>query len=233
MSRARPIYFVDLHPDYQAGFDFELAARQGVRGAIIKFGQGGQWVPTRLKEFVAASRRHFDWTGGYYWPDETRSGESQSRHFLDLAGRFGGHRGLLLANDFEPYKGEGWDYSCSNGTLRDFGRHFKANTDGHPLIGYSNASYWNSGNPSGDAKQYGIDVAWKANVHRSEEDIKRFRLFYAFMRARYGWKYGAFGGLVPMFWQYTWGARIGGLNVDLNAFRGTPEQLDRLAMVRR
>lgn len=227
MSIASPLYGVDVHAEYQRGFDFKRAASQGYKFAIHKTsqGKGRRWVPDGFEEFFHRSAEHMPVSGFYEFLDGTASGEAQAHSFLNTIGRVGGARGRLIAVDFEGYG----DLSPTNKHLEDFVRVVKRNTNNHAVIIYSSVSFWNSGNPSGPFEHYGADAAWEA---RYPDNFKHRmpKLYYQAVRRWYGWHEG-FGGVRPMMWQFTSGGKVAGQFVDVNAFRG--ETGDLLALTTR
>ncbi len=222
MSISNPIFGCDLHATYQRGFDFARAAKQGYKFAIHKTSQGLGYVPSGFVDFFRRSENNLPVSGFYHFLDSTSSGTAQAHHFLETIARVGGAQGRLLAVDFEAYG----DLSASNQHLEDFIREVKASTNNHAIILYSSVNFWNSGTPSGTLSRYGADATWEARYpdmfkHRTP------KLYYQAMRRWYGWNVG-FGGVRPLLWQFTSTGLVGGQYVDVNACRGSMDDLMKL-----
>ncbi len=214
MSIASPVYGLDLHAEYQRGFDFARAAKEGYKFAIHKTSQGLGYVPSGFADFFRRSDNSLSVSGFYHFLERGSSGVAQADHFIDTMARVGGPSGRLVAVDFEAYG----DLSPTNEQLEDFIRRVKARTNNHAIILYSSVSFWNSGTPSGSLSRYGADVTWEARY----PDMLKHRapkLYYQAMRRWYGWNVG-FGGVKPWFWQFTSTGLVSGQYVDVNAYRG-------------
>lgn len=90
---------------------------------------------------------------------------------------------------------------------------------------YSGRGFWNGGDSSGGFDQYGADVAWDAR-YLDMEPHPRPKVYYDQIK-EHGWG-KPWGGVEPMFWQFTSAGRVARMNVDVNAYRGTMEQLRAL-----
>jgi hypothetical protein len=89
-------------------------------------------------------------------------------------------------------------------------------------------SYWNeTGTPSGDFDQYGADVAWDAR-YADMQPHNRPRDHYHELQ---DWGWGKpWGGVTPMFWQFTSSGLVSGQYIDVDAYRLTFKDLRSLAV---
>lgn len=225
---AEKVFGVDVHPGYQAQFDFKRARRQGYRFAFIKATEGTKFVPTGLKDYARKCRNAGLVTGYYHFLDGNGgSGRAQADHFLDTVRRIDKTEGRLLCVDFESYGNR----SPSNAQLEDFCRYVKKHTNDHNLVIYSTASFWNGGDSTGPWGKHtgGADVAWEARVWTVDEKRRWPKVFYRKWLPWYKRQHPrGLGGKAAKFLQFTWGGYVGGLYVDTDVFRGTMQELLRL-----
>src|SRR5215218_1887719 len=175
-----PIFVNDLHAENQPNYDPALAAGQGVQVTLHKTSQGVGWVPDGFKDLFLECDKHMRLNGFYHFLDSTASGAAQAMHMVEVMRRVGGARGHLVAVDFEPYRDPNgsWDFSPTNQHLKDFVRVFKAEMGGHPVIGYSFANFWNGEDPTGPARDYGLDALWEARVALMQERKRNPKQYY-------------------------------------------------------
>jgi GH25 family lysozyme M1 (1,4-beta-N-acetylmuramidase) len=222
---------VDIHPGYQASFDFRRARRAGYRFAIVKASEGTRYVPHGFASYYRRGRDAGLQMGGYHFLDGAGgSGEAQGRHFLDTMKSVGGVGGELVAVDFEDYGNR----SPSNEQLKDFIRYVKNHTNNHAVIVYSTVGFWNGGAPTGDFDKYGGDLAWEARVW-SNSERRRFpkRFYKRWLRWYKNQSPRGLGGRAAKMRQFTWGGRVGGLYVDTDCFEGSLDDLKKLTTRRR
>ncbi len=227
---ANGIFGVDVHPGYQPQFDFAKAKRQGYKFAFVKASEGTSYVPHGFSNYFARGRKSGLQMGMYHFLDGNGgSGRAQADHFLEVVRHNGGPKGVMLCVDFENYGNR----SPSNQQLEDFIRYVKKHTNDHKVIVYSTTSFWNGGDSTGPWGKHtaGAEVAWEARVWTTTEKRSWPKRFYS--NSWLPWhnrqKPNGLGGKWPKLVQFTWGGRVGGLYVDTNCFRGTPEELKRLA----
>lgn len=221
------IYGVDLHPGYQAPFDFARAKRAGYKFAFVKASEGTHYVPEGFAPYFNRGKNVGMMMGFYHFLDgNDGSGRAQADHFLNTIRKVGGARGRLLAVDFEAYGNR----TPSNAQLKDFCNYVKSHTDGHKLIIYSGTAFWNGGDSSGPFTNYNADVAWEARVWTTTEKRRVAKRFYEHQWLPWYKKQHphGLGGRAAKFRQFTWGGRVGGLYVDTDAFEGSMEDLARL-----
>jgi len=217
---------VDLHPGYQASFDFKRAHRAGYRFAFVKASEGSHYVPNGFVEYFKRGVGAGLIMGGYHFLDgHGGTGRQQALHFLETMHKVGEFPGYLIAADFENYGNR----SPSNEQLAEFVRTVKDQTNNHAVIIYSTASFWNGGDSSGAFEHYGADAAWEARVWSTDERrvfpkrfYKRWLKWYQQQSPR------GLGGMPAKFHQFTWGGRVGGLYVDTDAYRGGIDDLLKL-----
>jgi hypothetical protein len=154
---------------------------------------------------------------------EGRSGLANAEHFLDRVESVGGSDGRLILADFEKYYDPYGYLSPTNGNPEAFGEHVKDRLDhNHPYVIYSTYGYWTSGKPSGPVEHYGTKLTWDAQL-AVDEDVPHPKSYYHEME-HWGWHDSIWGGVVPIYWQFTWQGHVGGLKVDCDACRLSPEE---------
>jgi|SRR5215216_3837770 len=108
MSIRRAIYGVDLHSEFQRGFDFQKMADAGQKFAILKASQGAGYGPPGFQGFAREAIKYMHVTGCYHFLDGTAPGAVQARHFLDAMGTVLGKSALVLwIDDHEQEYGQG------------------------------------------------------------------------------------------------------------------------------
>jgi GH25 family lysozyme M1 (1,4-beta-N-acetylmuramidase) len=239
MSIANPVFGIDIHPEYQKGFDFERAIAQGYEYAFIKasegpYRDGTTYVPTGLKDFHARAQASGMIVGLYHFllesdgDDPQRGGRIQADLFYRTIQSVGGTQAKLIAADFEAYSDKyPWIWP-TNETLKAFVSSLRTRIGNHPIVLYSVRSYWNeTGTPSGNIDQYGADVAWDAR-YADMQPHNRPRDHYHELQ---DWGWGKpWGGVTPMFWQFTSSGLVSGQYIDVDAYRLTFKDLRSLAV---
>jgi len=238
MSKEQPIFGIDVHSEYQRGLNFERARTEGYEFCIIKaaegpYRDGDTYVPTGFKEFFRRAEAEGFVMGVYHFLLST-PGKAQADHFLRTIEAVGGPEDKILMVDFEAYANPA--LSPGNDQLRDFIADVQRRVGDHPIVVYSGRGFWNGGDSSGDFDKYGADLAWDA--YYLHMDPVRPKQFYAnseryFQDAKIPWGWGKpWGGVEPWFWQFTSAGGVAGMNIDVNAYRGTSEQLLALTGVK-
>ena len=236
MSKEQPIFGIDVHSEYQRGLNFERARAEGHEFCVIKasegpYRDGDTYVPSGFNEFFRRAEAEGFVMGVYHFLVST-PGKAQANHFLKTIEAVGGPEDKILMVDFEAY-GSYPALTPGNDQLMDFIAEVKRRVGDHPIVVYSGRGFWNGGDSSGDFAQYGADVAWDA-YYLHMDPVHPMR-FYAnsdqnFQNAGLPWGWGRpWGGVEPWFWQFTSAGGVAGMNIDVNAYRGTREQLLALA----
>ena len=232
MSKDEPIFGIDVHSEYQRGLNFERARAEGYEFCVVKategpYRDGERYVPSGFKEFFRRAEAEGFVMGVYHFLVST-PGKAQADHFLRTIEDVGGPEDKILMVDFEEY-GSHPALTPGNDELGDFIAEVRRRVGNHPIVVYSGRGFWNGGDSSGDFSQYGADVAWDA--YYLHMDPVQPRRFYAdseqsFQNAGLSWGWGKrWGDVEPWFWQFTSAGGVAGMNIDVNAYRGTREQL--------
>jgi GH25 family lysozyme M1 (1,4-beta-N-acetylmuramidase) len=239
MSKDQPIFGIDVHPEYQRGLNFERARAEGYEYCIVKaaegpYRDGSEYIPSGFKEFFRRAEAEGFVMGVYDFLLSTPA-EAQADHFLRTIEAVGGPEDKILMVDFEAYP-KNPALTPGNDQLKNLIADVKRRVGDHPIVLYSGRGFWNGGDASGSFAQYGADVAWDA--YYLNMDPVNPKQFYAnseryFQDAGIPWGWGKpWGGVEPWFWQFTSAGGVAGLNIDVNAYRGTREQLLALAGVK-
>ena len=235
MSEERPIFGIDVHPEYQRALNFERARAEGYEFCFIKategpYRDGSAYVPSGFKEFFRRAEAEGFVMGVYDFLLST-PGKPQADHFLRTIEAVGGPEDKILMVDFEAY-GSSPALTPGNDQLKGFIAEVKRRVGDHPIVVYSGRGFWNGGDASGNFAQYGADVAWDAYyLHMDPVHPKQFygHSKEYFQNAGLPWGWGKpWGGVEPWFWQFTSAGGVAGMNIDVNAFRGAREQLRAL-----
>ena len=235
MSIDKPLFGIDVHSEYQRGLNFERARAEGYEFCVVKategpYRDGDGYVPSGFKEFFRRAESEGFVMGAYHFLLSTPA-KAQADHFLRTIEAVGGPEDKILMVDFEHHPNPA--LTPGNEQLEGFIAEVKRRVGDHPLVVYSARSFWNGGDSSGDFDQYGADVAWDA--YYLHMDPVRPKQFYAkseeyFQDAGLPWGWGKpWGGVEPWFWQFTSTGTVAGMNIDVNAYRGTQSQLLALA----
>src|SRR5215210_2030134 len=231
MSEDQPIFGIDVHSEYQRGLNFERARAEGYEFCVIKategpYRDGSEYVPTGFKEFYLRAEAEGFVMGAYHFLLSTPA-EAQADHFLRTIDAVGGPEDKILMVDFEHHPNPA--LTPGNDQLEGFIAEVKRRVGDHPLVVYSARGFWNGGDSSGEFDRYGADVAWDA--YYLHMDPVKPRQFYAnsdryFGDAELPWGWGKpWGDVEPWFWQFTSAGGVAGMNIDVNAYRGTRSQL--------
>lgn len=231
MSKEQPIFGIDVHSEYQRGLNFERARAEGYEFCVIKategpYRDGDRYVPSGFKKFFHRAEDEGFVMGAYHFLLSTPA-KAQADHFLRTIETVGGPEDKILMVDFEHHPNPA--LTPGNEQLEGFIAEVKREIGDHPLVVYSARGFWNGGDSSGNFARYGADVAWDAYyLHMDPVKPKRFydnseRLF---KDAKIPWGWGEpWGGVEPWFWQFTSAGDVAGMNIDVNAYRGTRSQL--------
>jgi GH25 family lysozyme M1 (1,4-beta-N-acetylmuramidase) len=226
MSKEQPIFGIDVHPEYQRGLNFERARTEGYEFCVIKategpYRDGDRYVPSGFKEYYRRAEAEGFVMGVYAFLLSTPA-RAQADHFLSTIEAVGGPEDKILMVDFEEYPAPYGYLTPGNDQLMAFVAEVKRRVGDHPVVLYSGRGFWNGGDSSGDFGQYGADAAWDA-MYLDMSPHSRPRDYYDDVRHR-GWG-EPWGGVEPWFWQFTSAGGVAGMNIDVNTYRGTREQL--------
>jgi GH25 family lysozyme M1 (1,4-beta-N-acetylmuramidase) len=234
MSKEHPLFGIDVHPEYQRRLNFERARAEDYEFCMIKasegpYRDGDRYVPSGFKQFFRRAEAEGFVMGVYHFLVST-SAKEQAEHFLRTIESVGGPEDKILMVDFEDHPNRA--LTPGNEQLEGFISAVKHRVGDHPIVIYAGKGFWTGGHPSGDFDRYGADVAWDA-YYLNMNPIYPRRFYsdseHSFHRAGLPWGWGRrWGEVEPWFWQFTSAGKVAGLNIDVNAYRGTREQLLRL-----
>ena len=235
MSTDKPIFGIDVHSEYQRGLNFEQARAEGYEFCVVKategpYRDGNSYVPSGFKEFFSRAEAEGFVMGAYHFLVSTPP-KAQADHFLRAIEAVGGPEDKILMVDFEHHPNPA--LTPGNAQLEGFVSEVKRRLGDHPLVVYSARGFWNGGDPSGDFERYGADVAWDAYyLHMDPVKPKQFYAnsgnYFGDAGLRWGWG-RPWGDAEPWFWQFTPAGSVAGMNIDVDAYRGTSSQLLALA----
>lgn len=224
MSKQNPVWGIDVHSEYQRGLDFKRVASkdEGYAFAVIKFSQGAGYVPAGTVDYFKRAEASGLVVGGYHFLDSTAPGADQARHFMTMVKSVGGHKGKLIAVDFENYD----PAPPSNKHLKDFMVEIRKHIGDYPIILYTNKGFWEAGHSSGDFSQYGADALWVARYANMVKHGWPGRHYRDILGWSGAWE--SVGGKASDFWQFTSTGHVAGQYIDVNAFDGTLDDLKAL-----
>lgn len=209
------IFGVDVS-EHQNGMPLTVAAREGMKFAIIRT-TDGTYKDKVYRSHVDDARRTDMVLAAYHYlrnPNEGTTVEQQVAASLEVMGK--DHR-LPVWLDVETPAGLHVDHI----------RRAKAAYEGAGIrvIGaYSYVPYWEGRISPGEPDSHEFGAFWVAaygaNRHGTPAEL------YPGNSARQ-WTY-PLGNQRPAVWQFGSNARVAGFSVDINAFRGTKEQLRTL-----
>lgn len=212
------LYGVDVHGTYQRGLSFPTLAKQGYSFAVTKATEGTSYVAPSFVEWTAAARAAGMIPGAYHWLHRGAAVE-QARFFYDRVRQAGGPGGMLIQLDCED--DADWP------TLQAWDAEWARLSGGHPYLIYTGRWWWDT------ASRGWPGVTLTPHLWHSEyltADLDSVPDDPAAFAARIpaSWWTTSYGGWpTATILQFTSKGDAGGLanNVDLNAFRGTREQL--------
>lgn len=222
MTKQKPIWGIDVHPEFQAGLDFKRAKSEDYTFAVCKASQGASYVPRSFLSYYNDIENSGLIPGLYHFLDSTASGARQADHFINMIELCGGPDGMLLAIDFEHYIGG----SPGNQHLLDFVSILRKYVGKHPLILYTNKGFWDSGDSSGNFDQYGADVLWVARYANMVKHFHPAGHYEDILDWDGAWE--NVGGKDSDFWQFTSTGHVAGQYIDVNAYRRNLSSLQAL-----
>jgi GH25 family lysozyme M1 (1,4-beta-N-acetylmuramidase) len=224
MSKQSPIFGIDISGWQPADMDMAQAKSEGYEFCVVKATEGphpdGRTYDNVYYEKQLQNARDAGMVVGAYHYLVEADAKAQVDHFLEVVGDV---EGLLLQIDYEEYNHYP-DLSPRPSMLDAFVVELKARIGSHPILLYSSRGYWYEEPPNGDVTDSQI-VTWDAN-YPYEGDPRTGPELYAEV---WDWDQAwgeRWGGREPMFWQFTGSTPVANVaQVDVNAFRGTREQL--------
>ncbi len=224
MSQDQPIYGVDIS-DYQRGIDLAQVAREGYEFCVVKATEGpyGDGTSTPNPSYgtqIHAAASAGLLTGAYHWLVETPA-EAQVDLFLEAVGDVSGK---LIMVDYEAYP-HFPSLSPTMATLRAFVTELRSRIGDHPILVYAGQGYWTSPPPNGSIQDLGV-TTWDAYYPLHPQPGLGSVLYQ--QGKRFGWG-ERWGNQEPKFWQFSSHGRVAGMEIDVDAFSGTREELYALA----
>lgn len=227
-GKDNPIYGVDIS-GHQEGINVQQIKNEGFKFAVIKASEGPSfdgwdYVSPEYNRQMSAAKAAGMHVGAYHF---LLRGPAKPQVDLFLK-TIGDPKGKILMVDFEDYPS--WSsYKPNNDDLKNFIAELKRRVGDRPILVYSGAGWWNGGDSSGPLSNYGSNlVAWDAYY---PEDASGHWDYASVMYERnkhLGWG-KRWGGVEPMFWQFSAQGRVAGYDIDVNAFRGTEDDLKKYA----
>lgn len=217
MTSESVLYGVDAHGVYQRGLDVEQLAREDFSFLVVKATQGTDYIAPSYADWVLRAEHAGMVAGLYHWLDQY-DGAGQARHFLRRFDDVGGVNGRLVQLDVEGLGGE----REARDWLAEFWRH----APGHPVLVYSGHWWWSVKAPTFDVAALGPVYQWQSRYVSGTGYASA--LYQGVPEALWTGGEGAWGGFdEATILQFSSKGSAGGLTgiVDVNAFRGTREQL--------
>ena len=224
MSVDQPIYGVDIS-DYQRGLDLDQVAREGYEFCVVKasegpYGDGTPYLNPSYGPQIHAAHSAGLLTGAYHWLVETPV-QAQVDLFLEAVGDVSGK---LVMVDYESYPNVR-SLDPSMATLRAFVTELRERIGDHPILVYAGQGYWNSPPPNGSIVDLDV-TTWDAFY--PQHPVAGFGSVLYERVKNLGWG-ERWGDQEPMIWQFSSHGRVAGMEIDVDAFRGTREELYALA----
>jgi GH25 family lysozyme M1 (1,4-beta-N-acetylmuramidase) len=224
MSVDWPIYGVDIS-NYQQGIDLAQVAREGYEFCVVKasegpYRDGTSYVNPSYGPQIEAAERAGLLTGAYHYIIETPAGP-QVDLFLDTVGDVAGK---LVMVDYEAYPNFP-ELDPTMATLEAFVAELRNRIGDHPILVYAGQGYWESPPPNGSIAHLDV-TTWDAFYPLHPQAGLGSVLYEQVKRLGWGERWG---GQEPKFWQFSANGRVAGMQIDVNAFSGTRDELYALA----
>jgi GH25 family lysozyme M1 (1,4-beta-N-acetylmuramidase) len=210
------LYGVDVHPRYQAGFNFATLAAQGYTFAAVKATQGTYLSVADFASWISRARAAGMIPGAYHWI-VAGDGAAQARYFHDRVTAAGGPEGMLIQLDCED-----------DATLTDvkaWAAEWERLTGGHPFLIYTGGWWWRPRGWDGNAI---TPYLWDSHYLTADLDTVPDNPATFAARIPADWWTPGYGKWpAATFLQFTSKGDAGGLgnNVDLNATKLSRAQL--------
>jgi hypothetical protein len=141
--------------------------------------------------------------------------------FLEAVGDVSGK---LVMVDYESYSNFP-SLVPSMATLRAFVTELKERIGDHPILVYAGQGYWNSPPANGSIQDLGV-TTWDAFYPQHPQAGLGSILYEQGKHLGWGERWG---DQEPMFWQFSANGRVAGMEINVNAFSGTRDELYALA----
>lgn len=226
MSKDQPIYGVDIS-SWQRGIDLARVAREGHEFCVVKASEG----PYRDGTFylnpsygpqVDAAQRAGMLTGAYHFLVETPA-EAQVDLFLNTVGE-AELAGKLIMVDYEAYPNFP-ELDPTTATLTAFVTELRNRIGDHPILVYAGQGYWDEPPPNGSIEHLDV-TTWDAFYPLHPQAGLGSGLYKQAQDLGWGERWG---NQEPEFWQFSMTGMVAGMEIDVNVFSGTREELYALA----
>lgn len=212
------IFGIDIS-DHQRGFDLPRAKAEGVEFAILRLCDG-TYVDKAFREHLAGAERAGLLVSTYWYLRAPSEGTTIAQQVDVIDQQMGGRRDLGVWIDVESVAGSrklltGQDVWAAKRELERRGYHV-------PGI-YSGAWYWEA-MPGGEPSMAGLGHLWVSNYGRNLRGASRDLYAGDGGNNHRGWNY-PLGDRKPDILQFGSNGLVAGYSVDINAYRGTREQI--------
>lgn len=231
MSKADPIFGVDIS-GWQRGIDLKRVNFEGYDFCIVKategpYPDGTSFTNPAYTEQMREAKAAGLIVGVYHFLVETPA-KAQVDHFLEVVESSAGDvAGKIVVVDYEAYPTAGFSHlDPTMRTLEAFVGELRRRIGAHPIVVYAGQGYWNSPPPNGAIKDLDVTTwdAWYQHMNPGGGSA-----LYKEARAA-GMDWGKrWGDQEPMLWQFSQAGKVAGMQIDVDAFQGTREQLLALA----
>lgn len=207
------IHLLDIS-HHQGDFDVSSAVDEGYSAVICKSTEGSTYQDPRFLDYITQVRNTTAIPGAYHFL-RSGSGTTQAQLFHRRVTAAGGPSGMLCACDNE--QDATWE------TTREFFSEWERLTGGHPLVMYSGAWWWGARNWPGSTL---TPYLWHSHYLISAPDYGSS----LYSRVPDSWWTPGYGGWsTATILQFSSSGRVAGQLVDVNAFRGSIEELRALS----
>lgn len=226
-GKENPIWGVDV-ASYQQGIDMRRVKAEGYDFAVVKategpYRDGTTYTNPEYRRQIDSAKEAGMVVGSYHFLVETPV-KAQVDHFLRT---IGDPAGQLIMVDYEAYAAPYAYLSPTEDTLRKFVQEIQARIGNHPILLYSGQGYWEEHPANGPVTDMGV-VTWDASYPYHPEAGIGSVLYHRALQDGFGWG-KRWGDQEPMIWQFSANGLVAGMQIDVNAFRGTRADLLALA----
>lgn len=210
------MFGIDVHPVYQLLLRFKKVKQEGYDLVFLKVSEGTRYIPKGLRLFAWRIKKQNFRFVGYYHFLTSADPVKQAANFEKRVRKLGGPKGKVLIVDFEEYINNPGK-TPGNMHLKRFVASVKKRFPGKKVLLYSGPGFWNGGDPSGDASQYGVDGIWSAHYG----DMNKHGNPKGYWKSISKWwqRTSWFGGNPPpkrVMGQFTSTGKVAGMYVDVN-----------------
>lgn len=220
------LFGVDIHARYQGSINLALLRDQGYSFMCTKASEGTS-IPSaagltsaqfavRFLTWIEQARALGLVPGLYHWL-KAGHGKLQAQFFHALVQRAGGPRGMLIQLDCED--------NATYADVLDWAQEWRELSGGHPFLLYTGSWWWA---PRGWDGNKVTPYLWHSHYLSADADVTQDDPAAFAARIPASWWTPGYGSWpTATVLQFTSRGDAGGLgnNVDLNAFRGTREDL--------